>query len=1013
MIVDQEEMIKDYIECLKDESGIKFIEKYLYTFDATRGKKMPFMLFPRQRVFLETLAVSRNVVSIKPRQCGITTLTSAWATRKCALADKEAPETILCIGNKLDLAQQLITKIRDFLLQVPRWYWGEEYYSTDPKSEKNRKSIFVKDSKSELELFNGCRVIARSSGENAARGISAVSILILDEAAFIENGVSVYSTAAATMASNPNSKTVMVSTPNGHDELYYDTYRQALAGENNFIAVQFRWYQDPRYNKNLKWFKKNEKTGETEWVIEPTLDKEGSVKYDEEHWEELVQKGWTPRSPWYEGMCQSFNNDRVKIAQELDVSFAGSSDNVIDPEYIEMHEKLNVREPLEDMKDPLVEETWFWKPPIDGHRYICSCLPSGEQVLTQRGLINVEDVKSDDLLVTKEGEFTKIKVRKYRNVEDEKVVRVKLNNILDTFVFTWNHPIYASNDSKYHYYGRKKSGKWITRWCEWEHNFDYVNADTLVNGSWLKVPNFYKINQIKIDDIKSKYKFTEFANPLDNIDFWWYCGIWLAEGCVRKKGGYIQTTHHSKEKEYQEKIRNIVNNIFNKNCSQIFRETCNACDMVFYSLELKEFLTSTFGKYANGKFISEWVKLIPNEYKLQLVKGYFDGDGHYSKDGSITAGSVSKKLINDIQDILTSCCITSSVNKSKGKQTIEKGKIVNRFDFYRIKLSKQAGDNFRISINELPINNINKERLHFYFSEDGNYIFYKVKFVDFYNYTGKVYNYETESDSHSFCLRNIATHNCDVSRGSSNDYTAIEIIDMDGRDENGMPIIEQVMEYYGKKLGDDVGEILYNYAVLYNNAYVVIDCTNGLGDVPLFVLLHKGYKNLYYDDSSLKKYTVQVSSQQPSKDYTDVMPGFHMQGNRYPVLANFANMVRNNEFKIRSNRVITELNTWVFKGESKRMDHMDDSCHDDAITCLAMGLFVMMFSYKKLEQAQEKDKAILNAYMMGNSISINRNKTINDKPITPGIGLPFYNEKALRKIEGINGNFLWLFANYG
>jgi len=115
MIASTEEMIKDYIECLQDESGIKFIEKYLYTFDATKGKKTPFQLFPRQRVFLETLATNRNVVSIKPRQCGITTLTSAWVTRKCALADEASPETVLCIGNKLDLAQQLITKIRDFL----------------------------------------------------------------------------------------------------------------------------------------------------------------------------------------------------------------------------------------------------------------------------------------------------------------------------------------------------------------------------------------------------------------------------------------------------------------------------------------------------------------------------------------------------------------------------------------------------------------------------------------------------------------------------------------------------------------------------------------------------------------------------------------------------------------------------------------------------------------------------------------------------------------------------------
>ena len=626
-MIDVQECALDYAKAYQDKSRIYFIEKYLYTFDATKGKKTPFVLFPRQRVFLETLANNRNVVSIKPRQCGITTLTSAWATAQCAFADSDAPETILCIGNKLDLAQQLITKIRDFLIQVPRWYWGDEYYSPDPKSEKNFKSIFIKDSKSELELFNGCRIVARSSGENAARGISAVSILILDEAAFIENGTAVYATAAATMSSNPNSKTVMVSTPNGKDLLYYNTYRLALARENNFIAVQFRWYQDPRYNKNLKWFKKNKNTGEVKWIIEPTIDNTGTVKYDEKHWEELVQKGWTPRSPWYEEMCKSFNNDKVKIAQELDVSFVGSSDNVIDPEYIDMQEKLNVREPLEEMKDQLVEDTWFWKPPIEGHRYIASC---------------------------------------------------------------------------------------------------------------------------------------------------------------------------------------------------------------------------------------------------------------------------------------------------------------------------------------------------------------------------------------------------DVSRGSSEDFTAIEIIDMDGRDENDMPIVEQVAEYYGRKLGDEVGELLYNYAVLYNNAYVVIDCTNGLGDVPLFTLIHKGYKNLFYDDSELKKYTIQQTSKPYKLDNVDVMPGFHMQGNRYPVLSNFANMVRNNEFKIRSVRVINELNTWIFKGEAKRMDHMDGS-HDDAITCLAMGLFVMLFSYKKMEKAQEKDKAILNAYMMTGAMQVNQNHTINNKPILPNNGLPFYNNDSLNKYknargEGIQGSYLWLFS---
>lgn len=1019
-MLDMQQAMEDYVRGYQDKSRIFAIEKYLYTFNAMAGKKTPFRLFPRQRVFLETLADNRNVVSIKPRQCGITTLTSAWATFQCAYADPDAPETILCIGNKLDLAQQLITKIRDFLVQVPRYFWGEEYYSPDPRSEKNKKSIFIKDSKSELELFNGCRVIARSSGENAARGISAVSILILDEAAFIENGIAVYSTAAATMSSNPNSKTVMVSTPNGKDPLYYETYRQAMAGQNNFIAVQFRWYQDPRYNKGLKWYKKNKKTGEMMWDNDPIIDDTESVRYDEKRWEKLVQQGWTPISPWYEEMCKSFNNDKVKIAQELDVSFVGSSDNVIDPEYIEMQEKLNSREPLEDMKDPLVDETWFFKPPIDGHRYICSCLPVGERVLTRRGLVNVEDVQADDELVTKEGEFTKIKHRKYRDVEDEDVVEISLHASFEKFKFTWNHPIFSSISSKNVYKCiRGENGKPIKRWREWEHKFNFFNANEVKKDSWLQIPNVYKINKLEKtldeiwDDITATYEGEDkVQNPLYNTDFWWYCGMWLAEGCVRKEGNYIQTTHNINETAYQERIKKLVNETFEKNCSRLERKRCNACDMVFYSGIIRHFLLNTFGHYADGKFISEWVKLLPEKYKLNLLLGYFDGDGTYTKNGEIRVSSISKKLIMDVQDILLSMEIVAPIKMKKGGVSIEQGKEVNRKDAYVLQIGKVYADIFKKKCG-LETNGFENTSFNMYVRFNGDYIWWKVKDVSILKYSGRVYNFETESDSHTFCTHRIATHNCDPSRGSSNDYTAIEIIDMDGRDENDMPIVEQVMQYYGKKLGDEVGEILYNYATLYNEAHVIIDCTNGLGDVPLFALINKGYKNLYYDDSSLKKYSVQVSSKQPSKDITDVMPGFHMQGNRYPVLSNFANMVRNNEFKIRSKRTIAELHTWIFKGEAKRMDHSDNG-HDDSITCLAMGLFVMIYSFKKMEQAQQKDKALLGAYMIGNNISVKQERNINGQFISNVTKkpLPFYGERSITKFDNIHGNFMWLFSGY-
>lgn len=618
-MIDYKEIQKEYALSYSDSSRVYFIEKYLSTFNADAGKRTPFQLFPRQKAFLHSIAEYGKSIAIKHRQAGITTISSAYIAAQIALADPARPETVLCIGNKLDLANQLVTKIREFLMQVPRWYWGDDYYSPDPKSEKNTKDIFTKNSKSELQLFNGCSVYSRSSGENAARGISAVSILVFDEAAFIENGPAVYSSAvAATSSYGDRAKIIMVSTPNGKDELYYKTYRQALSHENGYNAVEFKWFQDLRYNKNLKWHKKDESTGEDKWIVEETLDERGSITYDEERWRNLERDGWIPTSPWYVSMCESFNNDSMKIAQELDVSFLGSSDNVVAPEFIEQQNTLNVREPLEDFKDPMTDDTWFWKKPIDGHRYILACDPS---------------------------------------------------------------------------------------------------------------------------------------------------------------------------------------------------------------------------------------------------------------------------------------------------------------------------------------------------------------------------------------------------RGTSADRTAIEIIDMDGEDENGFPIVEQVAEYVGKKLGDDVGAMCYQYAKMYNDAFVVVDCTGGQGDAAILTMINLGYKNLYYEDANQKNYTVQNSTQRYD-NHTDKLPGFHFQGNRYPVLSSFAGMVRNNEFKIRSSRVITELDTWIFKEGTGRIDHMHGA-HDDSLTSLAMGLFVMKYSLTRIEQTVKKDKAILNAYIRNTSYNTAQNRVRNNQPLTPRAGLPFKSKEQTR-FNNIHGNYLWV-----
>jgi hypothetical protein len=55
--------------------------------------------------------------------------------------------------------------------------------------------------------------------------------------------------------------------------------------------------------------------------------------------------------------------------------------------------------------------------------------------------------------------------------------------------------------------------------------------------------------------------------------------------------------------------------------------------------------------------------------------------------------------------------------------------------------------------------------------------------------------------------------------------------------------------------------------------------------------------------------------------------------------------------------------------------------------------------------------------MMTGAMQVNQNHTINNRPIVPNNGLPFYNNASLNKYKnatgvGIQGTYMWLFSGY-
>ena len=340
------EIFKEYAKCLT--SPIYAIETYLETFDKTQEGFVPFKLFPRQKEIIHAYEKHRFNLITKPRQAGVSTTTAAYMAIKVGFADEDNPEAVLIIANKQELAFEFLAKIKDFLSQLPRWVWGSDYYGN---SKNEAKSIFLTDSKKEIKLPNGSRVKAVATSKDALRGFTP-TYLVMDEAAYIDNGAEVFG--AALTALGTGGKATLISTPRGMDALYYKTYDQAKQKKNNFNIIEMKWYEDMRYNKDLKWLKDD--------LIED------EVEFTFDSYNKRINDGWKPTSSWYEEMCLGMNNDAKMIAQELDVSFIGSGGNVIEEQYIDIQNKLNVKEPI--LTKGAENEIWIWDLPQEGHQYI-------------------------------------------------------------------------------------------------------------------------------------------------------------------------------------------------------------------------------------------------------------------------------------------------------------------------------------------------------------------------------------------------------------------------------------------------------------------------------------------------------------------------------------------------------------------------------------------------------------------------------------------------------------------
>jgi hypothetical protein len=196
----------------------------------------------------------------------------------------------------------------------------------------------------------------------------------------------------------------------------------------------------------------------------------------------------------------------------------------------------------------------------------------------------------------------------------------------------------------------------------------------------------------------------------------------------------------------------------------------------------------------------------------------------------------------------------------------------------------------------------------------------------------------------------------DVSRGDSEDYSCIEIIDFDTR--------EQVLEYVAKVPPDVIAEIAYKWGSMYN-AYCVIDITGGMGVSTARKMQEMNYAPGLYIDNIESKDKWKWDPKMNEK-----IPGINFNSKRVQIIASFEESIRYG-FKIYSRRLLNEMNTFIYK--NGRPDHQKGQ-HDDCIMAISIATYVADKSFQSLQKVVNHTKAMVNSW----ATFVNENKNTSE-----------------------------------
>ena len=276
---------REYLKSAQDP--VHFMRKYCTIQHPTKGK-VKFDLYPFQEKCLTEFKDNRYNIILKARQLGISTLSAGYSLWLMLFHNDK---NILVIATGKDTAKNLVTKVRVMYENLPQWLkTGTE--------EVNKLS---------LRFTNGSQIKAIASNESAGRS-EALSLLIIDEAAFIDRIDTIWTAAQQTLSTGGGC--IALSTPNGVGNWFHKQWLGAEDGTNNFNTIRLHWTDHP--DRDQVWRDEQDK------VLGPT-----------------------------------------QASQECDTDFLSSGQSVVDPAILQWYKDEMIEAPVEEIG--IDRGLWVWR----------------------------------------------------------------------------------------------------------------------------------------------------------------------------------------------------------------------------------------------------------------------------------------------------------------------------------------------------------------------------------------------------------------------------------------------------------------------------------------------------------------------------------------------------------------------------------------------------------------------------------------------------------------------------